>query len=69
MIFSTFIFGLFKHVTFFQSMSYIFVFTIISTIHSTNYYYYLYKYMMFYSIGVNLGFSPFFCLKKTKTLC
>ena len=47
-------------------MSYIFVFTIISTIHSTNYYYYLYKYMMFYSIGVNLGFSPFFCLKKQR---
>lgn len=53
----------FTFATFYQSMSYISVFTIISTIHPTNYYYHLYKYMMFNSIVVNCAFIPFFSLK------
>lgn len=45
-------------------MSYVSIFTNLSTIHGTNYHYHLYKYMMYNSIVVNCTLGPFLAKNK-----
>ena len=43
-------------------MSYVSIFTILSTIHGANYYYYLYKYMEIYLSNIPLFYTYNHCL-------
>lgn len=45
-------------------MSYVSIFTNLSTIHGTNYHYHLYKYMMYNSIVVNCTLGSLFSKKQ-----